>query len=382
MPDFNFTLPTQAIMGPGTVSWAGSMAAALGDRVLLVAEPILNDAKVTGRVVDVLKSKGIEPIVFDEIRSVAASATVDDALAIARGARANLVIGLGGIGVQAVARAVAVLAPAGIESYDFLDGNIPEVEPLPFMEILSTCRDPFMFRDEVLMVDSRDRTTRIIKTGKRAATAVISDPDLSASLQGKMPALVALDALLPAIEGYISTKGDFLSDTLLEKAIASLSSAIASFTTNPGDVPARKLAAEGGFLAALGLATSSPGLGSALSFAINGRYRTLKPSVSSIFLPYILEGAIKSSVEKTATIARLLGEDVENLSVSEAANKAAENLRVKIGALKMPARLKDLGLNIDELVEIAETVRKFDLINYLPRAVSVEDIYDIIKQAY
>jgi alcohol dehydrogenase len=48
----------------------------------------------------------------------------------------------------------------------------------------------------------------------------------------------------------------------------------------------------------------------------------------------------------------------------------------------LPTRLKDLGLSIDQLVAVAEDASALDLMNYIPRAMSSDDLFDLMKQAY
>jgi alcohol dehydrogenase class IV len=53
-----------------------------------------------------------------------------------------------------------------------------------------------------------------------------------------------------------------------------------------------------------------------------------------------------------------------------------------LGSLGLPTRLRDFDLNLDDMVEAASTARSFDMMNYLPRSVSAEDLYELLKSAY
>ena len=39
-------------------------------------------------------------------------------------------------------------------------------------------------------------------------------------------------------------------------------------------------------------------------------------------------------------------------------------------------------LSLDEMIEVAGVARSFDMMNYLPRVVSTEDLYEMIKSAF
>ena len=44
--------------------------------------------------------------------------------------------------------------------------------------------------------------------------------------------------------------------------------------------------------------------------------------------------------------------------------------------------VKDLGLSIDQLVPVAEDAAALDIMNYIPRSLSGDELFDLIKQAY
>lgn len=57
-------------------------------------------------------------------------------------------------------------------------------------------------------------------------------------------------------------------------------------------------------------------------------------------------------------------------------------MRRLAASLNLPARLREFDIGLDEMIEVAGTARSFDMMNYLPRVVSTEDIYEMIKAAY
>ena len=70
-------------------------------------------------------------------------------------------------------------------------------------------------------------------------------------------------------------------------------------------------------------------------------------------------------------------------SSNEAAVSAlAETIRSKIAAANLPARLKDLSVSIEQLALAAEDAAKLDCMNAMPRSMTADDLFDIIKQAF
>ena len=382
MPDILFHVPTRVVFGLDTVNRIGQIVAEHGERAFLVTEAILYEGKVINRVQDILEKKGVQHIVFDEVVPNATSTTVDDGVTLARGSHADVVIGLGGTRTLSIARCIAMTAPSSHDMDEFLSGIQPPGEPLPYIEVPTTCRNPFMFVDEYLMVDGRDRTGRIGRTQKGITKAALIDPKLCLTLPAKYTATTAMDTLLGCVEGYLSSRANFLSDTYLSRAIEVLGSVIRDGLQNVDDLRMRMNASSAGLLLGLGLSTTKLGIGSALAFALNSRFMVPKSWVSTILLPYVLEFALNVRGDRIAQIARFLGEEVSDASPVEAPARAIEAVRRIISSLGLPTRLREFDLTLDEMIEVAGVARSFDMMNYLPRVVSTEDIYELIKSAF
>ena len=146
--------------------------------------------------------------------------------------------------------------------------------------------------------------------------------------------------------------------------------------------PSEMLIAQGGCMASMGVAVSSPGVATAISLACNARYKTSTSLVCSVLLPYIMEDAARAKLDRIATIGKMLGVSGAGLGTNEIARAAIDDIRRRLALAGLPTRLKDLGLSIDQLVPAAEDAAALDLMNYIPRAMSSDDLFDLIKQAY
>ncbi|HOX11525.1 MAG TPA: iron-containing alcohol dehydrogenase [Spirochaetia bacterium] len=383
MADFRFRVPAETYMGPDTLLKLPSLLASYGsDRVLVVADPMLHEARAVDRVLALLEDRGSKAILFDEIPDGATTASAEDILRLARGARANGVVGLGGVRVLSAARAVAASAAGTASLDDWIDGTPPTCRPLPYISVPTTYRDPFLLTDECALTDARGRRARVLAASPGTTRAVILDPSMSTGLFPKAAAACMLDVLLQAIEGFVSARANFYSDVLLERAVALAASCVDAFQTRPDDPAVRADALRASFLTGAGLASSSLGLGTAVVLALNARFQVPKASLAAVVLPYMLEWASKSRLEKVAALAPLLGEDVSELTTAESAVKAVESVRTRLGLLKIPSRLKDFDLELERLVETAEHARTLDMTNHLPRTVSTDDVFDMMKTAY
>jgi alcohol dehydrogenase len=137
-----------------------------------------------------------------------------------------------------------------------------------------------------------------------------------------------------------------------------------------------------GFLTSLGVSVSAPGIGTALTYALNGKFPVAKSWCGTVLLPYIMEKLVAARPEKMARAASLIGEPIEGASKAEVANMVVDMVRRFMGQLSVPARLKDFNLSLDRLVPLAEAARDMEFVVHSPWTVSSEDAYDLLKQAF
>jgi alcohol dehydrogenase class IV len=386
VPDFSFSVRPRIWVGPDSLLrlplLAGELAGEGRARCMLVVDPILYESKTVERVRSLLEDRGIQVLVFDEVAERSTSRVAEDALRLARGSRAPLVIALGGQKTMMVARAAAALALGDVDVDAVFDGVEARCPRVPLIEIPTSLRHHFLTQDCILLPDGRDRRIRLARVPGSAPAVALIDPALSASLSPKLSATCLIDALLGTVEAYVSSKSSYMSDLLLEKAAVSIAAALNGLIARPDDPSARAEGWKGAFLSALGQGMSAPGLGTAVALAINARWPVPKAAVAAILLPYSMEAASKSRLEKVAALAALFGEEVTDLTLQECAAKSVEWLRTRLGLLKVPSRLKDFDLVLDRLVESARDARELDFMNYLPRAASVDDVFDFVKTAF
>jgi len=382
MADFVFKISPNVILGPYTMARIGQVAATWGTNYMLLADPILKEFGLVEKAVAALEEKGISVFLFDDIPSAATSSTLEEALSLARGAHVHGVISFGGQKTASLGRAVASLYNENHEVFEYLGGAQPYSGALPFIEVPSTCRDPFVFMDRTPVIDARNRQIRLMKIQPAVCKAVVIDPNLYMNMSPNTAISMVFHAISLAVEGYVSTKSNFFSETILGKSIEMLLLALDPEQSKLVGTPSEMLVAQGGCMASMGVAVSSPGIATAISLACNARYKTSTSLVCAVLLPYVMEDASRAKVDRIATIGKMLGVSTSGLDTADVAKAAIDDIRRRLALSGLPTRLKDLGLSIDQLVPVSEDAAALDVMNYIPRALSSDDLFDLIKQAY
>ncbi len=379
---FEFSIPSQLKFGVDSVNRIGNAVNEFGSKAILVTEGVLHEPDLINRVVEILKNKNCKSIVFDEVVMYSGSDIVNDGAELCRSAYADVVIGMGGVRTLSIAKAIAALASNEGNIDRYIDGDKMLKPPLPYIEIPSTPRNPFMFSDAYCITDVRYNNAVMMSVPRGTTKYVLFDPLITTTLNRRQTAAIAVDILSSAIEGFISVKSNYLSDTLFLKSIELISQNIFKVVNAPDDIIASSNISMAGMCTCVGLAMSSPGITAALSFVLNAKFKIHKSMASAIILPHVLDYNITAVPEKLVKICQAFGEDISGMSVVEAAIKAIEKVRRIIIELQLPVRLLEFELNKDSLNNVADDARRFDFIKYIPRSCDSEELYSILESAF
>ena len=383
MSDFIFRIQPNIVLGSYAVSRLGEFVGSVGTKFMLVLDPILRQVGLADKITQSLNDRKVNFFVFEDISGISDTQTLAKSLNLARQAHIDGVLAVGGSKVMNLGRAAASLFNEEKDVYSLLDaGTDTTVEPLPLICVPSTIRDAFIFSSRIPLVDSRSDAIRLLKAQPRLCHQVLFDPNLTLPLSEKQTAAMQLETLCIAVESYLSQKASFFSDMIAEKSVELISYAVDGSPSLEITTPQEVLLSEGGCMASLAAATASLGSASLLSLCINSRFKISRSLAAAILFPYVLDDAVKFRQDRVAKLSRILRATPADSDVAKAASDLADYVRQKLAKANLPTRLKDLGVSIEQLSLVAEDGSKLELMSSLPRSMTSDDLFDLIKQAY
>ena len=375
--DISFKFDPEILIGSDTLSMTGTIASRHGSRIMVASDKNVN-AQSVNRLKDILEDSGLEAIIFDRIEEDSSAEIADNIAELSIASHCDAIIGFGGLKTQIISRMAAIMAPMHITAFELLDGKNNQNKFLPLLAIPTEGMNPFSLTKYFITTDPRSRMIKSTASPENLYTAVIIDASLFKFLAANNAAAYVLEGFFCAIEAYCSAKANFFSDTLLERAL----NHYAKLLKSPVDAINgfnSEIFAQANFLCALGCCASSPGLGAALSAAINARSDAPKPLCSSALFPHIAERLVSARPEKMARAAAFLS-NVKAVSTSEAAAAAIDNIRSIMTSLNVPFDLKSYNISLDRITAAAQAARSLDFVANSPYPVSEEDIFKILKE--
>ena len=382
MSDLIFRISQNIVLGSYTISRLPQNVKVWGSRFMIVMDPFLKEVGLQDKVLQPLLERKIEYFIYENITDGANTKEIEQALMLAQQGRVHGIIAAGGSKALHLGAAVAALYNENHSVYDYMDGAVPTTASLPLICIPTTMRAPYVFTPFVPVVDSRSRQTKLLKVQSGLCKLVLWDSNLAMTLTDNQKASISIETLCLAVEAYISQKATFFSDMFAEKAAELLSYGMDGAKSLEITTPPEILLAQGGCLASVAAASSSAGVASLLAMTINSRYSISRSLVAAILFPYILEDARQFKAERVEKIGRLMGVIPEGVENAEAVTAFADNIRQRLAKANLPVRLKDLSVSVDQLALAAEDAGQLDIVNSLPRSMTTDDLFDILKQAF
>jgi alcohol dehydrogenase len=219
----------------------------------------------------------------------------------------------------------------------------------------------------------------------------VLDPRMTASMPPKITAATGMDALTHAVEAFIGTQKNPISDAFAAAAMELIRNNIVTAVKDGGNKDVRLAMANASMLAGLAFSNSMVGIVHATAHATGGICHVPHGIANSILLPYGLEFYIGKAPKTKEYIESLLlhmaGPEVYvQTPPAERAAKAVAAIRNITGELNklcgLPVRLSEAGVTEDKLEVIAKAALNDGALSFSPVEVSFEEALGVLKAAY
>jgi alcohol dehydrogenase class IV len=207
-----------------------------------------------------------------------------------------------------------------------------------------------------------------------ARTAII-DGSLSLSLPAKLTAATGMDALVHAIEAYTGKRATPMTDLFALAAIRSIVTWLPGATRDGSDRAARQAMSEAAATAGIAFDQSGLALAHAIGGPLTAAYHlhhglgiaVLLPATLSYNAPAIAEGrweALRQALK---------------LPASARPEALADWARAFIGGLGLPVTLSEVGLQKQDIPQIAEGTTRMAMFGNNIRSATVEELVALLE---
>ena len=292
------------------------------------------------------------------------------------------IISLGGGSSHDCAKAIALVASNGGNIRDY-EGVDKSTNPLcPMIAINTTAGTASEITRFCIITDTSRHVKMAIVDWRVTPQIAINDPKLMVGMPPSLTAATGMDALTHAIEAYVSTDANPLTDAAAQMAITMITQYLPKAVANGTYMKARDKMAYGQYLAGIAFNNASLGYVHAMAHQLGGFYNLPHGVCNAILLPHVEEFNLIGNANRFRDIAKAMGENIDGLSTMEAARKAIAAIRQLSSQVGIPQNLRSLGVKEKDFEIMAENAMKDVCQVTNPRKATKEQIVEIFRAAF
>jgi alcohol dehydrogenase len=379
-----FRTPAELVFGLGSVKQIGEKSKKLGaTRVLVVTDKVLNQNGLVNRVVAPLRDSDLVVDVIDEVVPEPPFENLDEIASKIKDKGYDLFIGLGGGSALDVTKVLSIMMTNDEDIRDLIGIDKVKNKGIPFILVPTTAGTGSEVTYNAIFTDTRDNVKKGIVSPFLLPDVAIIDAELTVSVPPSVTAATGMDALIHAVESYTAIRSNELTDGITLQSIKLISRSLRNAFFNGNDIQAREDMAMGSLLAGIGIGNAGAGAVHALAYPLGGKFKVPHGVANSLLLPYVMKYNVMANLPKFAEVAKAMGENIEGLSLREAANRAVIALERLSKDVDIPRSLQDVGVKEEDIPVLVEEASKVDrLLNNNPRWLRIQDIEQIYREAY
>ena len=352
-------------------------------KALVTSTPDLFEFKVATKVTDLLDAAGIAYEVYDGIKPNPTIENVTAGVEACKASGADVIVAVGGGSPIDTSKAIAtIITNPEFADVRSLEGLAPTKNPcLPIIAVTTTSGTAAEVTINYVITDVEKNCKFVCVDPHDIPIVAIVDPDMSASMPTGLCAATGMDALVHAVEGYI-TKGAWeLTDMLHLKAIEIIGRSLRSAVA--GDYAGREAMSLGQYIAGMGFSNVGLGIVHSMAHPLSAVYDIPHGKACAMLLTAVLKFNAPATGEKYREIARVMGvpnvDAMDEATYRQAAIDVIQKLADDVG---IPKSLSEAGVKREDIPFLAESAFNDACTPGNPRDASLEEIIGIYESIF
>ena len=211
--------------------------------------------------------------------------------------------------------------------------------------------------------------------------AALIDPRTTTTMPAALTAATGIDALVHAIEAYVSTASSPVTDLHALEAVRRISASLVGAIRHPDELAYRDSMTLGSMLAGLAFSNASLGLVHAMAHSLGGFLDLPHGVCNALLLERVVEFNFESAAERYASLALAFGVDVAGKPSAEQKKLFVEALYALRLAVGLGHGLADLGVKEADIPQLARNAFADPCLVTNPVQPTIADIEQIYERA-
>ncbi len=380
----SFGTAGEIIFGAGARRILPDKAREIGARrILLVTDQGLRATTWPDQLASELRDAGFSAAIYDHLAGEPSMETLELCRAVVRAASPDLIVALGGGSALDTAKAAACLALNDRSAREFFGRDAIPLPGLPVIAMPTTAGTGSEVTPNAVFADLAAGVKKAMMSRHLMPRVALIDPELTYSVPPPVTAATGMDALVHAIESYISPHATLLTQMHATRAIELIGANLRRAVAAGHDVSAREALAWASLLAGMSFANAGVGPVHALAYPLGGRFHVPHGIANALLLSRVMQFSMPAAPLTFAELAIPLGVAEASSTHEELAQRAVIAMQRLSEDIGIPQRLRDLGIRHEDLDAMAVEAAKIErLLCNSPRVMSLTDVSAVYRDLW
>ncbi len=372
-----FTAP-EFVFGPGALSLAGRYASNLGARkVLVVTDPGVIAAGWAAPVIESLNDAGLTYALFSDVTPNPRAAEVMAGAQVYQAEGCNTIVAVGGGSPMDCAKGIGAVSSNQQHVLEFEGVDEVALPGPPLICIPTTAGSSADVSQFAIITDTQRRVKIAIVSKLMVPDVALIDPITTTTMDTALTAHTGMDALVHAIEAYVSNAHSPVTDLHALEAIRLIGAHLLPTLAQPDNLELRSRLMLGSLFAGLAFSNASLGAVHALAHSLGGFLDFPHGEGNAILLEHVVAFNYPAAPTRYHHIAQALGLALPPGQEQAALVAGIARLRAAAG---IPGHLHTRGLTTDALPTLAQNALRDACMVTNPRRPTLADIEYIYEQ--
>ena len=293
----------------------------------------------------------------------------------------NVIVAIGGGSPMDCAKGIGIISAnrGHILQFEGVDQIRAPIPPLIFIPTTAgTSADVSQF---AIISDQESRNKISIISKAVVPDVSLIDPETTLTMDPFLTACTGVDALVHAIEAYVSTASGPMTDMHALQAIRLVSSNLIPLVANPRDLALREQVMLGSMQAGLAFSNAILGAVHAMSHSLGGYLDLPHGLCNAILLEHVIDFNYAAAEDKFKIVADTVGIDTRGMDrnqIKQRLLRQVQGLKQEVG---LTQRLRESGVSSSDIPELSKKALKDPCILTNPRKSNKRDVEVVYEEA-
>ncbi|MBM9614584.1 iron-containing alcohol dehydrogenase [Desulfobulbus rhabdoformis] len=375
-------LAPEIIFGDGAIELLGRYVRNYGaGRVFIVTDQGLVQAGLLERAQTILAAAGVDLVVYDKVSPNPRDYEVMEAAELYHQSHCDIIIALGGGSPMDCAKGVSIVSANNNHILTFKGVDNVEIPGPPLICLPTTSGTSADVSQFAIINNTEERVKVAIISKTMVPDLALLDPGLTLTMNRDLTLCTGMDALVHAIEAYVSSASSQLTDLHALEAIRLIQRSLPKVLDNLNDVELREQMMLASLEAGLAFSNASLGAVHAMAHSLGGLLDLPHGECNTLLLDAVIKRNYEAVPERYDRIGEIFGVQMQGIAPERRAQAVAEAVLSFKRQLGFESGLDKRGVRLDDITLLAQKALADPCMVTNPRRFELADIEAIFKEA-